>query len=197
MSTRYASPPTDLNDVAVAAALGDRAAMSAVLVRIRPMVLSFCRSRMQGMRYPSAEDITQEVCIAVLRALPRYENRGRFIAFVYGVASHKVVDAVRAVGRDRSVPVETVPDVPTRDDGPEEHALRSEQLQRTEQMLDVLSAQQRTILHLRIIDGRTATDTADALGMTPGAVRVAQHRALTRLREEFATDSRNTKSRNA
>lgn len=53
-------------------------------------------------------------------------------------------------------------------------------------MLAVLTPRQRHILRLRIVDEKTAAETADALHMTPGVVRVAQHRALNRLRAEFA-----------
>jgi RNA polymerase sigma-70 factor (ECF subfamily) len=35
---------------------------------------------------------------------------------------------------------------------------------------------------LRVLSGMTAEETGDALGMSAGAVRVAQHRALARLR---------------
>jgi RNA polymerase sigma-70 factor (ECF subfamily) len=49
---------------------------------------------------------------------------------------------------------------------------------------------QQEILTLRIAVGFSATETAEALGISPGNVRVTQHRALTRLRgmirdEEF------------
>ncbi|MDQ3528217.1 MAG: RNA polymerase subunit sigma, partial [Actinomycetota bacterium] len=50
-------------------------------------------------------------------------------------------------------------------------------------LLDELPGHQRELLVLRVAVGLTARETADALGMTPGAVRVAQHRALNRLRD--------------
>jgi RNA polymerase sigma-70 factor (ECF subfamily) len=44
---------------------------------------------------------------------------------------------------------------------------------------------------MRILSGLTAEETGHALGMSAGAVRVAQHRALSRLRaiarEEWAS----------
>jgi RNA polymerase sigma-70 factor (ECF subfamily) len=46
----------------------------------------------------------------------------------------------------------------------------------------VLPAKQREILVLRVVVGLSAEETADAVGATPGQVRVAQHRALARLR---------------
>ena len=49
-------------------------------------------------------------------------------------------------------------------------------------LLEVLPAKQREIVVLRVVVGLSAEETADAVGSTPGAVRVAQHRALARLR---------------
>ena len=50
------------------------------------------------------------------------------------------------------------------------------------ELLKVLPPKQREIVVLRVVVGLSAEETADAVGSTPGAVRVAQHRALTRLR---------------
>jgi RNA polymerase sigma-70 factor (ECF subfamily) len=38
---------------------------------------------------------------------------------------------------------------------------------------------------MRVVVGLSAEETAAAVGSSPGAVRVAQHRALTRLRAEI------------
>jgi RNA polymerase sigma-70 factor (ECF subfamily) len=50
-----------------------------------------------------------------------------------------------------------------------------------------LPEQQREIIVLRVAVGMSSDETAAALGMTPGAVRVAQHRALATLRRLTAT----------
>ena len=55
-------------------------------------------------------------------------------------------------------------------------------------LLDQLPPMQREILILRIATGLSADDTATALGTTAGAVRVAQHRALTKLRAMVTSD---------
>ncbi|MCA1007122.1 sigma-70 family RNA polymerase sigma factor [Rhodococcus hoagii] len=188
MSSSFAPSPVtagDINGIAVSASAGHTDALADLMAHIRPMVLGFCRSRLRSSRCLSAEDVTQEVCIAVMRALPRYEDRGRFTAFVFGIASHKIVDALRAVHRDKSVPVDVVPDVVTTDDSADGRLLRSDDLRRIESVLGVLSARERTILHLRIIEERSAAETADVLHTTAGAVRVAQHRALNKLRAEL------------
>ena len=50
------------------------------------------------------------------------------------------------------------------------------------ELLQVLPAKQREILVLRVAVGLSAEETGHVLGMSAGAVRVAQHRALARLR---------------
>jgi RNA polymerase sigma-70 factor (ECF subfamily) len=42
---------------------------------------------------------------------------------------------------------------------------------------------------LRVVVGLSAEETAEAVGSTPGAVRVAQHRALARLRRTLSAES--------
>jgi RNA polymerase sigma-70 factor (ECF subfamily) len=49
-------------------------------------------------------------------------------------------------------------------------------------LIRTLPTQQQEILTLRVAVGMSTDETAAALGMTAGAIRVAQHRALTRLR---------------
>ena len=53
------------------------------------------------------------------------------------------------------------------------------------ELLRLLPEKQREILVLRVVVGLSAEETAEAVGSTPGAVRVAQHRALGRLRKEI------------
>lgn len=52
--------------------------------------------------------------------------------------------------------------------------------------LSALSGAQREILWLRVVLGLSAEQTANLLGSTPDAIRLAQHRALEVLREKIA-----------
>lgn len=181
------SEVTDVPDELVALAMaGDRRAIGHVLSLIRPMVLRYCRARLGQMDRSSvaADDVAQEVCLAVLTALPGYRVQGRpFLAFVYGIASHKVIDAHRSATRNRSEPVADVPDSAETGDGPEQRALRVELTAEMARLLDQLPDKQREILVLRVVVGLSAEETAEAVDSTSGAVRVAQHRALARLRK--------------
>lgn len=174
-----------------AAVGGDRQAVDRLLRQISPLVVRYCRARigMQERSAVSAEDVAQEVCLAVLKALPGFQDQGRpFLAFVYGIAAHKVADAHRAVARNRSEPVAEVPDAPETQAGPEQRAMQAELSTRMAELLRVLPATQREILVLRVVVGLSAEETAEAVGTTPGAVRVAQHRALSRLRKTISAE---------
>ncbi|MFC6092460.1 sigma-70 family RNA polymerase sigma factor [Saccharothrix lopnurensis] len=165
---------------------GDRRAVEALLGLIRPLVVRYCRARVgRGERSrSSADDVAQEVCLAVLKALPSYRDQGRpFLAFVYGIAAHKVADVHRASARDRAESVSELPDSVSGGPGPEQEALRGELGERIGRLLGVLPERQREILVLRVVMGMSAEETAVLVGSTPGAVRVAQHRALLRLRK--------------
>ncbi|MEO7979756.1 MAG: RNA polymerase sigma factor ShbA, partial [Sporichthyaceae bacterium] len=148
------------------------------------VVHRYCRARLGRLpgSEQAADDVAQEVCLAVLSALPRYRDEGRpFEAFVFGIAAHKVADAQRAAGR-AALPSDDLPDTPDLGPGPEDHAVRSSEVATARRLLGLLPEHQRELLLMRVAVGLSAEETGAALGMTSGAVRVAQHRALARLR---------------
>jgi RNA polymerase sigma-70 factor, ECF subfamily len=174
----------NIGDLTEQAMRGQPAAIDTLLRQIRPMVVRYCRARLGRIsgHYHAADDVAQEVCIAVLSALPRYRDMGRpFASFVFGIASHKVADAMRNAAR-MAVPTEDLPDGPDSGPGPEETAFAYLEAERARALLARLPAHQRELLVLRVLSGMSAQETGHALGMSAGAVRVAQHRALARLR---------------
>ena len=182
-----------LDAVVAAAVAGDRDALQEVLATIRPIVVRYCRARVGTTERSglSADDVAQEVCLAAITALPRYKDQGRpFLAFVYGIAAHKVADAHRAAARNRSDPMEVVPERSSGDASPEQLAIDSESSARMATLLQTLPEKQREILILRVVVGMSAEETAATVGSTPGAVRVAQHRALAKLKTELMATGR-------
>jgi len=173
-----------IRDLTALAASGHPAAIESLLRQIRPMVVRYCRARLGHIsgHYQVADDVAQEVCIAILSALPRYQDMGRpFASFVFGIASHKVADAMRNAAR-LAIPTEDLPDGPDDRPGPEETVVAYIEAERARALLARLPVHQRELLVLRVVSGMSAQETGNALGMSPGAVRVAQHRALARLR---------------
>lgn len=169
------------------AAQGHADAIEELLRQLRPVIMRYCRARLarMGCTGQSEDDVTQEVCLALLSALPSYVDTGRpFDVFVFGIAAHKVADAARGAARVMAVPV---PDLPDRPDevqpGPEEALLSNVDAIRARVLLARLPDGQRRLLLLRVVTGLSAEETGYVLDMSPAAVRVAQHRALARLRQ--------------
>jgi RNA polymerase sigma-70 factor, ECF subfamily len=171
-------------DLASLAVCGHPGAIEALLEQIRPMVMRYCRARLGRItgHYYVADDVAQEVCLAILSALPRYRDMGRpFASFVFGIASHKVADAARNASR-LAVPYDSLPDGPDDGPGPEETVVAYIEAERARALLAQLPHHLRELLILRVVTGLSAEETGNVLGMSAGAVRVAQHRALARLR---------------
>lgn len=164
---------------------GDRDAVALVLAEIRPVVVRYCVARLGPTHssYGTAEDVAQDVCLTVLRVLPRFRDRGRpFAAFVYGIAARKVSEARRSARRHQQTSLEWLPGQPDPADGPEQLVLAADLSARLHQLLDHLSPGQRDIIRLRIAVGLSAEQVSTILGISGPGVRVAQHRALRKLR---------------
>jgi len=183
--------PTQLSVLAERASSGDRDALHELMVGVRRLVHRYCRARLGRLAggEQAAEDVAQEVCMTVLSALPRYRHEGRpFEAFVYTIASRRVADVQRAASRG-AVTVEDVPDRADAGPTPEEQALVREDADLARRLMAKLPENQRELLTLRVAVGMSAEEVGRALGMTAGAVRVAQHRALGRLRTLAAKEA--------
>ena len=163
---------------------GVPSALDDLIARVRVIAEPYCRAKLA--RFPGApdsvDDVVQDVCVAVLRALPRYVDTGRpFEAFVQTIATRRVVDVIRA-SRRLPVCVAALPDGADEAPTPDVHAVHLDELGRARRLMASLSDQHRELLQMRLADGMSAEEVGKGLAMTPGAGRVAQHRAIRRLR---------------
>jgi RNA polymerase sigma-70 factor (ECF subfamily) len=185
METMDAQPT--LRDLAAFARRDGGDAAEVLLGRVRQLALRYARARLGRFGAEDvAQDVAQEVCMAVHTGLRTFDDRGLpFEAFVYAIAARKVADAQRQLIRGP----ESVAEVPDSSDlaaGPEHVAMVRDEAGRAMALIRTLPTQQQEILTLRVAVGMSTDETAAALGMTPGAIRVAQHRALAKLRELLA-----------
>ncbi|OCF84941.1 RNA polymerase subunit sigma [Nocardia brasiliensis] len=170
------------------AAAGDRGAVSEIVRIVHPLVRRYCGARLGNTAHlqVTADDVVQEILIATVNAIPRYRDQGKsFLAFVYGIAANKVSDAFRRSQQHPTYPMAEMPDAPSTAAGPEEWALASERRAATRELMKILAPAHREVLVMRIVLGWSAAQTAEAIGTSPGVVRVMQHRALNKLRAEL------------
>ncbi|UKD50833.1 sigma-70 family RNA polymerase sigma factor (plasmid) [Amycolatopsis sp. FU40] len=180
-----AADGTEINQLARDAADGDPAAAAAALELIRPLVVPYCRASF-GQRHPlwaAADEIAEDVCLSVLVRLQEHRaDSGSFLRLVYAIAAEKVAGAAQEIGRARRTGIVHGPGLRRWDQ--QETATSALDLgDRLTRLLSALPRAHQEVLILRIVVGLSAADTAEALGISAGNVRVTQSRALTRLRE--------------
>lgn len=182
---RLADGGDELSRLVSRAKAGDAAAMSDVIRLLRTRIFRYAMARI-GVR-EEAEDVTQETCLALADALPRFDgDASRFISFVFGIASNKVLMSQRSRGRRPEVAVADVPDASSAAPGPAETMEREDALRGLIGKLKILPDRHRNVLLLRVVAQLSAEEVAAAIGTTAANVRVIQHRALTNLRAALA-----------
>ncbi len=172
---------TDATVTVLAPRALDRGELESTLQRVRPAVYRYCRARLWDRE--TAEDVSQDVLLALVEALPRQVEEVRDVeAFALGIAAHHIATAHR---RRYARPETSTPDLPDQVDdapGPDVLAGEHDQVDRLRALLELLTPVQRDVVLMRVVNGLSAEATGEALGLAPGTVRVTQHRALHRLR---------------
>jgi RNA polymerase sigma-70 factor, ECF subfamily len=167
---------------------GDAASRDELLRVVRTGVLRYLVAR--GLPDHDAEDLAQDTCLGLLRALPEWQGVGRPLwAFVFAIARNKIADRARshATRRDVLVGHDSYADVVMDPrPGPTELVEEDEGAGRVRALMEGLPATQREVLLLRVIVGLSTAETAAALSLTVGSVRVLQHRAVSALRSRLA-----------
>jgi RNA polymerase sigma-70 factor (ECF subfamily) len=175
-----------VRDALTATLAGDPDGPNRLFTSLRPWLLAGMQVRHRSgvPGHGDAEDLTQDICLAILRSISTYQGTpGQFLSWVYRIVTCTMADFYARRDRDRSTPTEQVLDTPDLDDGPEQHAelaLLHDQLTRL--VNHHLRPDYRDVLHHRFLTGLSVPETAAAMGISKGYVRVLQHRALAELR---------------
>ena len=146
-------------------------------------VFRYCSFRLNSRE--QAEDATSQIFLRALAALPAQRDPGRFRSWLFSIAHNVVTDVHRA--RRPFWPLSVVEN---RSDGRrsvEAEALDSVEKSEVWAMLERLPVDQRRVLELRLA-GLTSSEIAEVLGKKTGAVKVAQSRAIARLRQTVISD---------
>lgn len=130
-----------------------------------------------------AQDVVAQVWYELVRMADRYEDRGYPLsAWLFQAARSRCIDAQRVAQRRPTVPLHGS-DVQAHAEPFDVRVIATVQVQH---LLHRLSTRHAQVLYLRFIDDRSLPETAQLLGLTLGATKALQHRALTHLRKEDA-----------
>jgi RNA polymerase sigma-70 factor (ECF subfamily) len=164
---------------------GDRAALEALLSSIAPQVARFGR-RLCGAASPDADDALQEALVSIATHLPGFEGRASFSSWVFALVRSACARRRRGAAARVAEPLDRAAEMVDAAPGPEASAERAELRRALEAALDGLTFEQREVLALRDIEGLSAQEAADALGVAVPALKSRLHRARKALRERLA-----------
>jgi len=165
-----------------AARSGDEDAWELLYCRLYPRLFAFVARRVGTAE---AEDVVNETMARAVTGIDNFRSGpGGFDGWVFGIARRVSADAYRRVQRAQRHPgiSHSAEDRAGTEAGSDEDSYLAEEHRRVREAFDLLNPHERELLELRVVAGMSAKDVGAELGMTPGAVRTGQSRALSRLK---------------
>jgi RNA polymerase sigma-70 factor (ECF subfamily) len=164
-------------------ALDKRDHLEPLVRRYANPLLTFI-ARMVGDRH-RAEELFQEVFLAVWVKRAQYQFPRPFKAWLYAIAVNKCRAAFR--GRAPALFLEDGPPAPpaAADPSPEDAVIATETAALVAAAVTRLPAQQRAVVALRIWDGMAYADIAAVVGRSEATVRSHMHHGLAALRKHL------------
>ncbi|MFI5403141.1 MAG: RNA polymerase sigma factor [Planctomycetota bacterium] len=159
---------------------------------IRPGLLRFVTARVRDAH--AADDVVQEVYAKAFRNLDRYDARRPFTTWIYAIARNACVDFLRRRTRDPLAGVSPNAPAPPPDldtlpasDGwdPALAAERRDLVEAARAELERLPDDRRAAVEMKIIDGLTYREVAEALGAPLGTVAFWVRQSLDTIAEKL------------
>ena len=194
-------PPSDEDLLWRALVEGEEAALGQALDRMTP---SMVRLAMYHVRSRAdAEDVVQETWLGALHGVARFEHRSSLRTWLYRILKNRARtsgarlarmvtftdleaaapggDSLRDVATDAAAEVHRVP-------APERDLIARELGERIQRAIATLPVRQREVVTMRDVEGRSAREVRELLGLTDANQRVLLHRARTRIRDQLSDD---------
>lgn len=133
----------------------------------------------------TAEDLTEEVFLRMMRALPGYrQQQGTFQAWLFQIARNLAIDHQRRSSRRQLLPLTNR--LQSRAESPEALAASSLNADLLRRALQQLTEAQMEVVILRVVAEMPIAEVAEALGRSENAVKGLQRRGLEALKDVLA-----------
>lgn len=168
------------DEVVRRACQNDVLAVAALYDHYQPRLYRYLVARLEDL--PAAQDLTAEVFLRMVRALPSYQiQQTPFSAWLFQIARNLLKDHFRwSRSRQDCELIENVPDGRANLETQIEYTIEREQLY---QALAALPDEQGDVLSLRFLAGLPIAETAQVMGKSEDAIKGLQRRALIGLRQ--------------
>jgi RNA polymerase sigma-70 factor (ECF subfamily) len=134
-----------------------------------------------------AEEIVGDTMLAVWRGAGTYTGTSRVSTWIFGIARHKALDAIRRTSRhrQREVELDGAADMPNPHDRPDEGVLRDELTAVTQRALALLSCEHQEILRLVFHEELPYEEISSLLRIPVNTVKTRVYYAKQRLKEQL------------
>jgi RNA polymerase sigma-70 factor (ECF subfamily) len=170
-------------DLIVRAQRGETKVITSLYERFHPDIFRYLYYKVGDIQ--TAEDLTSEVFLRMLQALPGYRmQKVPFQAWLFQIARNLVIDHYRSMNRRNHIQLDE--NITAGGDNlaaTVERGLNGENLRRA---LTHLSDDQRDVILMRFVSGMPIAQVAQALHKSEDAVKGLQRRALVALRQILA-----------
>lgn len=159
---------------------GDRQAFEALYHRYLPRLYNRLRALIP---LEDVEDLTQDVFLAVVRSLDRFERSSTFVTWLYSITNHKVSDYYRHRGKQPEMTLSSARQEPHLVSGDPSSSAEDRALVR--QVLRQLPERYRQVLLLRFAEDLSFKEIAQAMDLSLEATKSLYRRAITAAQEEI------------
>ncbi len=164
-----------------AAKHGDSMAFGALYSHYLPQIYRFIYLKIGSK--PETEDLTHEVFLSAWRTLPAYKHKGfPLSSWLYQIARNRVIDHFRTKKINFSIEEVTEDRFLFEEISADDILDANLGIEKIKEAMKALPEDQQTILVLRYVEDLPPKEIAEILEKSEGAVRLAQHRALIRLK---------------
>ena len=199
--------------------VGNEQAFEVLLDRLSAPMLRFARSILSDRE--TAEEVVQDTWLAAIRGLDRFEGRSSLKTWIFSILAN--VARTRVKRERRTVAFSSISEIESPIDKlaaeaerfsedrhawmspprrqkqtPEDHLLSTEAVTRIDAALQSMPPRQAEVVTLRDIEGWSAKEVCQTLGLTASNQKVLLHRGRARIRtalaEYLARDERPSKA---
>jgi RNA polymerase sigma-70 factor (ECF subfamily) len=165
------------------ARLGEELGVVVLFRAFNPSLVRYLRHQLPGLE----EDLAADAWEAGASLLPRFEGDAQaFRALLFTIARRRTIDHYRKSGRSPMVVELAEVHEPADGTDLETGVIADLSAQEAiEALVKGLSKTQAEVLLLRVVGDLSVDEVATILELSPGSVRVIQHRALQRLAKKF------------
>ena len=185
-------PTTDLQhlddqELITRAGKEDEEAFQALYHRYEKRVFQYMISMLGDPTF--TEETMVEVMVAIWNGAKKFRGASKVSTWIFGIAHHKAIDAIRRVStqRQRSVSLDDAVETVDTSDGPEEEAQQKGLAKITNQAMKNLSSDHREVLHFAFYEELSYQEISALLDIPMNTVKTRVFYAKQQLKNQMHT----------